>query len=208
LNASDGLDGLVRSVIQHHGECAAYVFAGSDPSMMRALFTDRERPFYGQARPVELPVLPADEAGQDIRAIMEAEGVDAPPAIIDGVLDVSGGHPQRTALIAHHLFNALEIGTEPDVALDTALERSLREAADALLAAWDGLTRNEKIVVASIADGKAVTGSRVADEHRIPRSTLVNTLNRLLDDEQIVTGTSDGRPALVDPLFAVWLRRR
>ena len=29
LVADDALDGLVRSVIQHHGEAAAYVFAGS-----------------------------------------------------------------------------------------------------------------------------------------------------------------------------------
>ncbi|MBA2348361.1 MAG: hypothetical protein H0V81_08700 [Solirubrobacterales bacterium] len=32
LVADDGLDGLIRSVIQHHGEAAAYVFAGSQPS--------------------------------------------------------------------------------------------------------------------------------------------------------------------------------
>jgi hypothetical protein len=48
LVADDALDGLVRSVIQHHGEAAAYVFAGSQPSLMRALFSDHERPFYGR----------------------------------------------------------------------------------------------------------------------------------------------------------------
>jgi uncharacterized protein len=35
LVADDALDGLVRSVIPHHGQAAAYVFAGGQPSLMR-----------------------------------------------------------------------------------------------------------------------------------------------------------------------------
>jgi len=35
------LDGAIRSVIEHHHEEAAYLFAGSHPGMMRALFEDR-----------------------------------------------------------------------------------------------------------------------------------------------------------------------
>ena len=41
VSADRSLDGLVRSVIQHHGKAAAYVYAGSAPSLMRALFADR-----------------------------------------------------------------------------------------------------------------------------------------------------------------------
>src|SRR6185503_3929255 len=40
----DGLDGLLRSHIQHHGEVASYVFAGSEPALMRLLFETKERP--------------------------------------------------------------------------------------------------------------------------------------------------------------------
>jgi uncharacterized protein len=70
LVADDALDGLVRSVIQHHGDAASYVFAGSQSSLMQLLFTDRERPFYGQARPLELPPLPLDEAARDIEELL------------------------------------------------------------------------------------------------------------------------------------------
>jgi hypothetical protein len=74
LVSDEALDGVVRSVIQHHGEAAAYVFAGSQPSLMRALFTDQERPFFGQARPLDLPELPVDEAAADLRGIFEDAG--------------------------------------------------------------------------------------------------------------------------------------
>lgn len=58
LSAPTPLDGLIRSVIEHHAGTVSYVFSGSHPGMMRALFADRERPFYGQARAVVLPALP------------------------------------------------------------------------------------------------------------------------------------------------------
>ena len=99
LVADDALDGLVRSVIQHHGEAAAYVFAGSEPSLMRALFSDHERPFYGQARPLELPRLPVEEARADIEALLSADGLDAGSAV-DELMSFTQGHPQRTVLLA------------------------------------------------------------------------------------------------------------
>ena len=54
---------------------------------MRALFSDRERPFYGQARPLELPVLPADEAARDIESLLTADGLQAGGGV-DELLDV------------------------------------------------------------------------------------------------------------------------
>src|SRR4029078_445312 len=50
----EGLDGLLRSHIQHHGEVASYVFAGSEPALMRLLFETKERPLYGSAVPMRL----------------------------------------------------------------------------------------------------------------------------------------------------------
>ena len=107
LVADDAVDGLTRSVIQHHGEAAAYVFAGSQPSLMHALFSEHERPFYGQARPLELPPLPIAEAARDIEALLTAAGLD-PAGAVDKLLAFTGGHPQRTILLAHHLYNLLE----------------------------------------------------------------------------------------------------
>ena len=61
LSAGATLDGLLRSHVQYHGDAATYIYAGSQPSLMRRLFTDRERPLYGQAEPLELAPLPIDE---------------------------------------------------------------------------------------------------------------------------------------------------
>lgn len=208
LVADDALDGLVRSVVQRHGEVAAYVFAGSQPSLMHALFSDQERPFYGQARPLELPPLPVAEAAQDIEHLFEADGLRPGPAV-DQLLEFSGGHPQRTILLAHHLYNLLE-GEEstPEPAAAAALELALEETRDAHQTLWDGLSRNERVVVAALSDGQAPTGSIVADEHRIARSTLQDALERLLADQRHVRRDATGRAYLLDPFLGEWLRRR
>ena len=210
LVADDGLDGLLRSVIQHHGEVAAYVFAGSQPSLMRALFSDQERPFYGQARPLELPALPIDEAAQDVARLLEADGL-LPRAggAVDELLAFTGGHPQRTMLLAHHLYDILDQASDglDDPALE-AITRALEETRDAHQALWDALPRLERIVCLSLADGQAPTGSRAAEEHRVARSTLQDALERLLADSRQVTRDARGTPYLLDPLFAEWLRRR
>ena len=45
----DGAAGLLRTGLQHHYQNLGIVFAGSEPSLMRTLFTDQAQPFYGQA---------------------------------------------------------------------------------------------------------------------------------------------------------------
>lgn len=207
LVADDALDGLFRSVIQHHGEAAAYVFAGSQPSLMRALFSEYERPFYGQARPLELSTLPLDEAANDIEALFGADDLKANGAI-DELLAFTGGHPQRTILLAHHLYELLDQGKPLERPAAAAIDLALIETADALQALWDGFDRNERVILMALSDGKAPTGSIVAGEHRIPRSSLQEALDRLVADERHVKRDSNGAPYLLDPLLAEWLRRR
>lgn len=120
---------------------------------MKALFSDYERPFYGQARPLALPSLPLAEAAADIEGI-------------------------------------------------------LAETADAHQAVWDGLDRNERVVLLAFADGQAPAGSIVSEQHRIPRSSLRDALLRLVTDQQLVGEDENGHPHLLDPLLAEWLRRR
>lgn len=207
LIADNALDGLMRSVIQHHGEAAAYVFAGSQPSLMQALFSEQERPFYGQARPLELPALPIAEATRDVEALLVADGLD-PVGAVDGLLAYTGGHPQRTMLLAHHLYNLLEEQPDHPDPAPAALELALAETRDSHQAVWDGLNRNERLVLLALGDGQAPTGSVFADEHRVARSTLQEALERLVADERQVRRDADARPYLLDPLFAEWVRRR
>lgn len=207
LTADDKLDGLLRSVIQHQRDGVAYVYAGSAPSLMRALFADRERPFFGQARPLELPVLPAEAAFDDIIDLAEEEGTSLDPKTVARLVGIGAGHPQRTMLLAAHLFDLTEPGEDATDLAALALDRAVEETQDVHQALWDGLRRAERAVMTALADGAAPTGVRTAEEHRISRASLQGALERLVA-EQVHVLPRDGRPQLVDPLLREWLRRR
>ena len=52
---------MLRTQLQHHYRQLGIVFAGSQPSTMRMLFTDHAQPFFAQADLVEIGPL-ADDA--------------------------------------------------------------------------------------------------------------------------------------------------
>jgi hypothetical protein len=206
LVARKDLDGLLRSRIQYHGDAAAYVYAGSEPSMMRELFDSRERPLFGQADPLALGPLPADETIADLAARFAAEDLD-PGAALGELIVFAAGHPQRTMLLAYLLADALAAGEEATPALaarviDDALERT-RPAHQAL---WQALGRTERVVLAATADGIAPASRSLASEHGLGRQTLDAAATRLADQGHLIRIPRASR--LVDPLLAEWLRRR
>ncbi|MEV4422637.1 hypothetical protein AB0L40_22075 [Patulibacter sp. NPDC049589] len=205
LTADDHLDGLLRSVIQHHADRVAYLFAGSAPSLMRRLFTDRERPFFGQARPLDLPPLPIEETTREVHALMPA---GATAELTARIVATADGHPQRTMLLAHHLYDVLDRAEDVPDPAQVALDRSVAEGADVCQAIWSGFSRNERAVVAALADGRSPVSTAAAAEHGLARSTLQSVTERLVEDGQHVVRAADGRIRLLDPILGEWLRRR
>jgi uncharacterized protein len=159
-----------------------------------------------EARPLELPSLPVAEAAREVEALLAADGLDRAGAV-DELLAFTQGRPQRTVLLAHHLYNLLDGGAAAD-ALAEAVNLALAETGDSHQTVWDGLSRVQRVVVVTLAGGGAPSGSRAASEHRVARSTLQDALARPLAGEQHVRRDESGRPRLLDPLFAEWLRRR
>lgn len=206
LVARKGLDGLLRSRIQHHGAAAAYVFAGSEPSMMRELFDNRERPFYAQADPVGLGPLPLEETVDELSARYESEKLD-PGGCVADLAVFAGGHPQRTMLLSYLLADRLSEGAEPTPALSSEV---VDDAVTRLAAGFAALVRSlgasELAVLAGVADGKAPTSQELAEGHQLSRNTLNAAANRLADQGHLIR--ADRSTRLVDPLLAEWLRRR
>ena len=206
LVARKDLDGLLRSRIQYHGDAAAYVYAGSEPSMMRELFDTRERPLFGQADPLALGPLPIDETMGDLAERFAGEGLDPGEALSELVV-FAAGHPQRTMLLAYLLADRLatEAPGTPSMAGEV-VEDALARTAAAHQALWQQLGRSERVVLAAVADGTPPTSRALASEHKLARGTLDAAAARLADQGHVIRSPRDSR--LVDPLLAEWLRRR
>jgi uncharacterized protein len=206
LVARKDLDGLVRSRIQYHGDAAGYVFAGSEPSMMRELFDARERPLFGQADPLALGPLPAEETLHDLSARFAAEGLD-PGTALSELVGFAAGHPQRTMLLAYLLADRLHDGAAgtPEVAAQVIAD-ALERTQPAHAALWGQLGRSDRVLIAAVADGTPPTSRALAAEHKLARRTLAAATARLADQGHL--DRTGGATRLVDPLLAEWLRRR
>ena len=219
LSAGAGLDGLLRSHVQYHGESAVYVYAGSHPSLMRRLFTDRERPLYGQAEPLEVGPLPLDEVLVELQERF-AELSEYPGEALGPLVTTGAGHPQRTMLLAHLLHRELSardagttglpaalVGVEGLALAEAVIAQAMEQTVEAHQAVWDGLSAGKKAVLAALASGSAPTGSRTASVHQLSRAALQTALRDLGHQGQHLA-RQDGGWRFVDPLFARWVRDR
>ncbi len=226
LSAGSNLDGLLRSHVQYHGEAATYIYAGSQPSLMRRLFTDRERPLYGQAEPLELHPLPVDEVLVELAERFASLDAD-PGEALAPLVTVAAGHPQRTMLLAHLLHRELEtrrsgattLASPDDAALeglalaDAIFDRALNQTREALQANWDALSAGKKAVLAALADGVRPTGSRATERAGLSRATLQSALRELGREGQHLSRVTIGPETspdwrFVDPLFERWVSLR
>lgn len=206
LVARDDLDGLLRSRIQYHGDAAAYVYAGSEPSMMRVLFDKRERPLFGQADPLALGPLPLDHLLTDLGARFAREDLDPGEAL--GELAVfAGGHPQRVMLLSYLLAEQLAGGRPGTMeTAESVIAAAIARTEATHQALWSQLRRSEKVVLAGVADGLSPASSALADEHQLGRNTLNDAAERLVDQGHLARGRAGAH--VIDPLLREWLRRR
>ena len=203
----DGLDGVLRSHIQHHGAAAAYVFAGSEPGMMEALFAERERPLFGQAQPVTLGPLPVPALAEAIQARFAATGRH-PGEALDPLLEVARGHPQRAMLLAHHLWRTTDPGTPATLAtwsrtLDEVLA-TLGDGFDRFLDSLPGVQLRVLFAVALSPHGLASKYTRA--RFGLPQGSAAGQARTaLIARGEILPGIP---PQITDPLLALWLSQR
>ena len=207
LAAQDRADAIIRSEIQHHGDAASYIFSGSHLGMMSELFGDRRRAFYGQAGPLELPPLPADEVAEYIAERFERTGRAVGDAL-DPLLARADGHPQRTMLLAHALWERTPAGETANEDTWAAAEDAVaRDVHDELRAIWTSLKPSQRRVLAAIAEN--TQRLYAADRrHGGSRGGAVRSATKALEDrgeiirdEQAATGYR-----VTDPMLARWVR--
>lgn len=204
----EDLDGLIRSHIQHHGEVASYVFAGSEPGLMKQLFESKERPLYGSAVPLRLGRLEdADIAGyvadrftQTGRSVGEGLGP---------LLDAAKGHPQRVIMLAHHFWEKVPSGEAGDLERwERAHAAATAELAPEFDALWRGYTSpaDQKTLRSVVAgDGSAFLESSLK-RLELDKSTARSALHRLLDSADIEPA-GPRKYRVVDPLYADWIAK-
>lgn len=205
--AVPGADGKIRSVIQHQAQAATYAFAGSAPGVMAQLFADPRRPLLDQAVPRHLEPLPAGAVGEYVEARFAHTGRDA-GAALGPLLEFARGHPQRSMMLAHYLWERTPRGAAADEATWlAALDQAAVDTAPLMRAIWRALTPNERRVCRALAVvSTPLYGEETAAAVGIKRSSIARAVESLLARADAIQEA--GAPRLTDPMFELWLRGR
>ncbi|MEP7112419.1 MAG: ATP-binding protein [Ilumatobacteraceae bacterium] len=198
----DGAAGMLRTKLQHHYQNIGLVFAGSEPSTMRMLFTGTDQPFYAQADLVDVPPLSLSA----LVDIIDAGFDGAPPAGVAGRIHTfASGHPQRSMQLAAAAWGAVRDGFDTISVWEVALERCRVQTADSHETRFSGLPPADQAVM-RLAASDGVLFGRDAELLSLSRSSAQHARQHLVEQGQIAVG--GGGVVVVDPLYADWIRRR
>jgi len=201
LTAGEDLDGLIRSHVQHHVGIASYCYAGSQASLLRALFEDRGRPLFGQAREVTLSPLGGGAiANWVVKRFRSGERL-LPAESATALAVGAAGHPQRAAMVAHFLWQRPRLD---EAAVRAAEADALGAAGGELEQLWSDLTRAQRQVLGAVADGQAKLLSTFSLESMGLGKSTAQKARDTLQAEGHIRREADGL-MVTDPFLARWL---
>ena len=200
------MDALLRSHIQFQGEVASFVFAGSEPGLMRELFEDRERPLYGQAVPMRLERL----ADADIAATSPAASASRAAA---SATRSTRSRRRRRGIRSARCCSRTVSGRR---SRRTAPRRSPIGRARTRRRSWScsrSSTRTgaacrraaQKALRAVVAGDGSPFQRRVLEQLDLPKSTARAALRSLVANATVEQKDDEYR--VIDPLFAEWIAR-
>ena len=209
LRVPGGLDGLLRSKLQHHHDAASYVFCASDSAVLEAHFSDRRRPLFDQARPLGLAPLRDPDLGEYIEDRFVRTKKDSGEAL-DALLTLVRGHPQRAMLVAHHLWEQTPDGEAAELAtFDAALDALDRELDERFIYTWNhiaGHASATRVLKALALSPETLYNSRTRREFEITKSQAAKGEEYLKRIGEV--WDFNDQPQIIDPLLERWIRER
>jgi hypothetical protein len=170
---------------------------------MAHLFGAHERPFFGQARSLQLDPLRNSDIVEHVGERFAATGREVGPAI-EPLLDLAAGHPQRTMLLAHHLWERTPAAAVAEAEhWQAAVRDTFSEQDDALRATWDALEVKERAVFTALATGEPVFAARTLQRFNLSTGGAQHARKALAHAGHIHQLDGVWRP--VDPLLARWV---
>lgn len=201
----DGAAGLLRTKLQHHFQEIGLVFAGSEPSTMQTLFSDRAEPFYAQADPVRIGPLGAATVHQIVSDGFRRTDRD-PGLVASHISDFTSGHPHRSMQAADAAWRQAEPGAPWDPSIWEQAVAQLRLAAgEPCERLFSGYAESDQAVLRLIASGATLFG-KSAGLLGLSSSSAYGARDRLLASGDLIDGENGLQ--VVDPVFADWIRHR
>ncbi|MFQ6060674.1 MAG: ATP-binding protein [Thermoplasmata archaeon] len=197
----------MRAKFQKH-QSTAYIFCGSQESIMSQLFQDKKQAFYGFATPVEIPPIPKDVFARYIGRTFSRENIKSPSHVISRILEITDGHPYYTQFLCQVLYYQVrgrhkEISTKE---VDRAFDEAMLMQQSYLDGLWSSLSRAAPLQLAICRLIASEEGASPYIELNDTKQNIYYGLSSLL--KKGILRKVGERYTMVDPFFSEYLRRK
>lgn len=191
----------MRSVMQQQTE-TSYLFLGSEPSLLHALFADRRQAFYRFATMLHLPTIPDAEWETYITKKFNQVGITISHDAVILLLKHTGGHPFCVMAALGESYYGARLGQRTSINVSEMFD-ALSQAALTLEPIYDELWRQILAI-----HGGAFVARQVAYNH-LPYRGLDATVARRaltkLRNLSILQKLGRGEYLFVEPMFQQWI---
>jgi AAA+ ATPase superfamily predicted ATPase len=200
------LPALMRAVFQEQPD-VAHVYSGSRRDMMRTLFTHQNEPFFRSAKVMELGVIAPALFRPFVRERFDATTRGVPAEIVDGLLEITGGHPYATQELAYALWELVPEGfTAARADLDRALESVLHAENAHFTLVWQSASRAQRLLLQALAvEPGRVQGEAYRVRFGLPAASTVQRAAETLASEELLRRAEDGSYVIAEPFLREWI---
>ncbi len=215
--AADGVPGerALRAVIQRH-QHLAYVFAGSATTLLTAMTSDHNRPFYRLGSKLFLGPIPRADFLEHLRQGFADVGATLTAEVAAEIFGYSEDVPYNVQRLAHEIWTTTTAGEGAAItgeAVEAALLRLIATETPTYGRIVSQLTSAQlKTLVAVAAEpaGYVLTATDTARQYKLAVSTLRRSLTSL--EDKGLLRRDFGVPGAVywryeDPFFGAYVRR-
>ncbi|HEX4066328.1 MAG TPA: hypothetical protein VHZ09_09915 [Acidobacteriaceae bacterium] len=207
---SGTVENVIRNQVQEQRE-VGYVFAGSQPSLMREMLSAR-RPFHKAGPQMFLDKIPAEDWKVFIARQFGRRGRKLSADAMEDLLTTADLIPYDVQRLAHELWDYAELKEKQN--LDVS---DVDAVTDSLVAGqstyyellWEQLAPGQRAVLQAIAarGARDIYSQAVRTEFRLGPASSVQKALQSLDSKDILDRYQD-QYFFLDPLFARWIHRK
>jgi len=202
----DDLDKIFRAHIQRQSN-ASYIFTGSEESLIRKFFLEKESSFYESVISLRLDdYLPLNDVSAFIKRQFQITGKTITEVALESLLNFTKGHPYFAQFVAREAWmRTTKVCNKATIVgvIDEAVERKSYEY-DEKISKMKGI---KKAALKIIADGYSIFSKDTLEEYNISAQEMNRTIRRLVDSG-VVEKVSKGKYRFSDLFFEKYIGER
>lgn len=204
------VENALRNQVQEQRE-VGYVFAGSQPSLMREMLSSR-RPFHKAGPQMFLDKIPAADWKEFLLHQFSRRGRKLGEEAINAILSTADLIPYDVQRIAHELWDYAELRDKQEITaadVATVVEKLIAGQATWYETLWEQLSAGQRAALQALAERGTtdIYGEAVRREFRLGPASTVQRALQSLDAKDILDRYHD-RYFFLDPLFPQWIRKK